>query len=251
MSHDSNTNVSDQPSGGHPFYMGQIDIFRDPSFSPYVKLVYTALTTYADSETRILWPAQATLAADVGLSIRTVGKALREMEDAGLVEVTHTQTSNRYRLRDLKVGGYVLGSGPLSTTRRPDKHEVLTGSAQGADKQDHTTRPLIQTISTSSDAVTANPQRTSSSGEMKIYIKDDYWTTDKGHMMQTLAAALIRTLEHAKLELRPEARDRIREMLKEHATENNHRRMLAYVRYLVSCEEQWSWFAYLPEAEAA
>lgn len=252
VTNDSNTSASDQPSGGHPFGMVQVDIFRDPSLPAHVKLVYAALTTYADGTTRGCWPSQATLATDTGLSIRSVGKALRQMEDAGLVDVTHTQTSNRYQLRDLKVGGYIVGSGPLGTTCRPDMHEVPTGPASGADKQDHTTRPLSQTSSTSGDAFAASGHRTCSTTDMKIMVGDDYWTMPAPRLMQYLTACVIATLQRANLELRPEGRALIGKALRNRIEAGTtYEKVLADVQYWVTHEAEWSQLAYPPESEAA
>jgi hypothetical protein len=251
VSHDSNTDVSDQPSGVVQFGRIQRSIALDRTLPRDVKVVYSVLSVYANKQ-RICWPSRETIALDASISVSAVSRALRHAAKVGILTVIHTQTSNRYQLHDMEVGGYIPGEiDPAGHADLPGESGRPSGQVTQTHKQDHTTRPAIQTISTSSDAVTANPQRTSSSGNMKIMISDDYWTTDKGHMMQTLAAALIRTLEHAKLELRPEGRDRIRELLKRHAAEGNHRQMLGYVQHWVSREDQWSWFAYLPESRAA
>lgn len=110
MHNDSKTATEGHPSGGHSFGMVQADIFRDPSLPAAVKLAYVALTTYASKE-RTAFPSLERIAADTGLSVRTVKRAMKAAEAAGLVSVTRTQTVNRYQLRDLTVGGYVVGSG--------------------------------------------------------------------------------------------------------------------------------------------
>lgn len=250
MSNDSKTCPPEQPPSVVQHGRIQRTIALDRTLPRDVKAVYSVLAVYANAQ-RICWPSRETIALDASMSVSAVGRALKHAAKVGILTIMHTQTSNRYQLHDMNVGGYIPGEAPAGHTDLPAGSDGPSGQVTQTHKQDQTTKPAIQTISTSSDAVTANPQRTSSSGNMKIMISDDYWTTDKGHMMQTLAAALIRTLEHAKLELRPEGRGRIRELLKRHAAEGNHRQMLGYVQHWVSREDQWSWFAYLPESRAA
>lgn len=272
---DSNTDSIRAGREGDPFVQTPEWILVSGISAP-AQALYTSLLAHVNHarDDRKVWPGMELLAELLGFKTRrSIAKYMAELKELGAVDVERqrgtTRRRNIYTVHKTPPAGYV-GMRSLSEfhaarrARKPFKlptgtqvslatdtaAPLATGTTGAHNQTNQTTRSQLDEL-TSSDAVTANPQRTSSSGEMKIYIKDDYWTTDKGHMMQTLSAALIRTLEHAKLELRPEARDRLREMLKEHATEDNHRWMLTYVRYLVSCEEQWSWFAYPPQSEAA
>jgi hypothetical protein len=119
-------------------------------------------------------------------------------------------------------------------------------------KQDQLTKPAVQTISTSSDAVTANPQRTSSSGDMKIYISDEYWAKDTGHAQQELMAALVKTLTKAGLELRPDGRANVREAFKAmKEAKVSNRSMLNSVEVWIATPSKRSLITYPPQAAAA
>ena len=194
MHKSSNTAASEQPSNGHTFGMVQKDIARDRSLPPHVKQVYTALTLYADAA-RKCFPSQATLAADTGLSERTVNKAIKQGKEAGLWEVVHTQTSNHYQLRDFG-RGYVVGSGPLRTTCGLEPQEMRSGPAQDADEQDQRTRPADETSPTSSDAYAAGAPRTSSRGQrIQIFVPATYWTADAGECSRLLTRSSVKALE--------------------------------------------------------
>lgn len=209
--HDSKTPPAEQASGGKPFGMVQADIFRDRTLPSAVKLVYVALATYADTQ-RSSFPSQQTIAHDTGLSVRSVGKAVRQGVEAGLFAVIHTQTSNRYQLRDMKVGGYALGSGPeirVGTTCRPGTQDVPSGTAPGADKQDQTSRPASQTR-TSSDAFAASGHRASAPTDITIFLPRDFmrWDDD-GRVHQYLVSASLSALKAAGMEPAEDAADRI------------------------------------------
>lgn len=196
--------------------MIQADIFRDRTLPHGVKLVYAALATYADRE-RTAFPSQQTLAYDTGLSVRSVGKAVRQGVAAGLFLTIRTQTSNRYQLRDLGVGGYVVGSGPevpVGTSCRSGVQDVPTGDAPGADEQDQTHRPASQTT-TSSDAFAASGHRASAPTDMTIFLPRDFmrWGDD-GRVHQYLVSAALSALKAAGMEPAEDAADRIGRGLK-------------------------------------
>lgn len=211
---DSNPPPNRQSSGGEAFGMVQADIFRDRTLPSAVKLVYVALTTYADKN-RTAFPSQHTLAHDTGLSIRAVKAAVKHGRDAGLFEVIHTQGSNRYRLHDLRVGGYEHGGGPVSpecTTCTLEVQEAHSGGALGAHEQDHSLRPPIQTR-TSSDAA-SGAQLASSSGDVKIMKPRGFDAWDDGKVWQYLTGAAIRIMRDSGLEPAPDAAARIGQALR-------------------------------------
>lgn len=207
MSEDSKPCAPGQHSGGVAFGMVQADIFRDRTLPASVKLVYVCLATYADDR-RIAFPSQQTISADTGLSVRTVKRAVKIGEEIGLFEVIHTQTSNRYRLRDLRIGGYIIGSGPECHSGTPEGSDVHSGSAPVAHEQDQTTRPTTQTSFTSSDAASGAPPA-SVWGEIKVYPPRNFATLDDGHVAQHLVKASIAALRDAGLEPAPNAGDRL------------------------------------------
>ena len=62
------------------------------------KVVYAALNERT-GKNGTCWPAQATLAADLGCSLSTVGRAIKELVEAGYLVVKHSFGSSRYYLR--------------------------------------------------------------------------------------------------------------------------------------------------------
>lgn len=87
-------------------------IIQDEGLSVYAKMVYTVLTTYANKG-RQCFPAVKAIARDASCSRGTAKKALKELRDAGIVEVKHRRScvnevegryhySNEYRLLDVQ-----------------------------------------------------------------------------------------------------------------------------------------------------
>ena len=179
--------------------MTQADIAQDPTLSPLVKALYMVLASYANSE-RECWPSQQTLARNLGVSDRTVRKALKQATTAGLLEVIHTQTSNRYRLRDMRVGGYVLGSGPeipAGSSVPAELEDEFRPSRSGAsDEQDQRTRPATKTTSTSSDAYAAGgPRASSRTRAIELFVKpEQYDHADAGEVARLLTRSSVAAL---------------------------------------------------------
>lgn len=71
--------------------------------------VYTVLCYYADNTTKELHPKIKTIAEKARCSESTVKRALRNLEEAGYIEISHRyntfghRASNQYRLLDPKV----------------------------------------------------------------------------------------------------------------------------------------------------
>ena len=62
-------------------------VFKRPDLSAYGKLIYMALLSYAWQQDSC-FPGQERLATELGLSVRTVRRAIRELQDCGLLRVT-------------------------------------------------------------------------------------------------------------------------------------------------------------------
>jgi hypothetical protein len=80
-----------------------IDEFGD-QLSPYGLAVYVALCRHADIDSQECYPSHSTLAKETGMGEASVKKAVRKLEDLGLVRVSERwrenggQTSNLYTL---------------------------------------------------------------------------------------------------------------------------------------------------------
>lgn len=75
--------------------------------NPSAKLVYSALATFADAKSREAFPKHDTIADMLGISERTVRRAISDLKDAELIEIVGTKRSrngyksaNVYRLLD-------------------------------------------------------------------------------------------------------------------------------------------------------
>lgn len=253
MHNDTNLPASGQPSGGVSFGMTQTDIARDPTLPVLVKALYAVLATYANAA-RECWPSQETLARALGVTDRTVRKAVKQGEAAGLFEVIHTQSSNRYRLRDMKVGGYVVGSGPqtppgTSVPAGPEA-DVRADRNETSDELDQRTRPDIQTSSTSSDAYAAGAPRTSSRGDQKIRIfpLGDTDSLDDGELTRRLVKSSISALRAAGLEPRYDAANRLGSAIKNALEAGADRAALPGIvettlRFAGTSNQEWGWLA--------
>lgn len=113
----------DQPRvrrrGNHRWSRVSIDVLRDPALSAQAKAVYAVLATYADDAGRDqCYPRQETLAEQLGVSVDTVQRHIKALEDAGVVEVVPRfrpdggRSSNDYTLLDeLSAGGITPSKG--------------------------------------------------------------------------------------------------------------------------------------------
>ena len=72
------------------------------ALSPNAKALYTIIMSYADNETRTAFPGQALLAQDLGVSVSTVHRAMKELEAFGALIVErrrNKRTGNFYANR--------------------------------------------------------------------------------------------------------------------------------------------------------
>lgn len=256
--------VNDSPSRPHVkrtsrMSFGMVDpgVIRDETLHKYVKTVYTYLSTYC-SDIRSAYPSRSRIARQTGLSVRSVDGAIKTAEQVGLFTVQRrregklNQTSV-YLLHDFG-GGYEAGSGgvvqPLHQGVEQEMHEGGAGAAPNLDNV--STPPATKTTFTSGDACAASGQRTSSQTDMKIMVGEDYWTMEAPRLMQYLTACLIKTLERANLQLRPDGRRLIGKALRSRVEAGTtYQKILDAVQYWVTHEAEWSQLAYQPQSKAA
>ncbi len=150
MPEGSNTDPHVAPTSRVGFGMVDAQVIRDRSLPPMVKLVYTHLATYC-GDARSAFPSRATIATQVGISVRTVDAALKVAAQVGLItikrrydEEKRQHTSSIYLLHDFG-GGYTVGGGPVGggagAALGQEMHE---GSAGAAPELDHGSTPAVK-----------------------------------------------------------------------------------------------------------
>ncbi len=72
-------------------------VFRRAGAPAYLIPVYCALSDYAANKTGLCWPRMDTLAATLGISVRSVQRHLSALRDAGLIEFVERRRSARGR----------------------------------------------------------------------------------------------------------------------------------------------------------
>lgn len=133
-----------------------------PSKEPFVKFpvwlqevgvsgtatqIYIAIGTYANYETLEAYPSRATLAKDIGKSLKSVDRAIKELQDVGALHVTQRTKpgskenhTNLYRLVFEKpVQAQGVGTPvtpPLGTPVTPPR------DTSDAENETHLTRPI-------------------------------------------------------------------------------------------------------------
>lgn len=75
------------------------------ALSPTAKALYTAIMSYADNDSYLAFPGQELLGKDLGVSVSTVHRAMKELENFGALEVERRRNprtgnfyGNRYTL---------------------------------------------------------------------------------------------------------------------------------------------------------
>jgi len=76
-------------------------VLRNTALSAGARLAYAVLLMYAWQEGSC-FPGQERMAKDLGTSQRHLRRFLQELKDAGYVDWRRTQTTNQYRLLDVK-----------------------------------------------------------------------------------------------------------------------------------------------------
>lgn len=62
-----------------------IDVIKDKSLSQTARWIFTVLCTFADKDTRGCWPGNKAVAEAADVSVRTVQKAYKELEERGVI----------------------------------------------------------------------------------------------------------------------------------------------------------------------
>lgn len=254
--------MTDEPrdTSGHHKSFGMVDpdVLRDPTLGWAAKLVYSLLTTYCAKDRRA-FPSRSRIAAELGISVRSVDAGIREARERGLIEVerransTGDWTSNLYHLRDLG-GGFVgvrnpggsAGDALPSAGRAP-------GSAGGADEVDHSSRPPGHTSSTSGDEVASSGPRTSSPTRMKILTGRNFDTIPDSQIAQRLIASSVGAVRKNGVELTDEAKSELGRALKAHVEDGVNRRELVKMLDLTLNDawegrSGWAWMFGWPRA---
>jgi Mn-dependent DtxR family transcriptional regulator len=78
------------------------DILRDYQISHELKAAYLILCLYADRTKRTCWPKQETIAARLGVSVRTVRYRIEALRDQQIISITraHRRAPLTYQIRD-------------------------------------------------------------------------------------------------------------------------------------------------------
>lgn len=74
-------------------------VLRNPELSHGAVRLYGAIMSYADNATRFAFPSRETLAANMGVSVRSIGNYIAELEEREIVEVDrrrNKRTGNFY-----------------------------------------------------------------------------------------------------------------------------------------------------------
>lgn len=91
---------------GTPYAQVPVWILRSgANLSNGARAVYGVIMSYADNNTRVAFPSRETLAEDLGVSVATVKRAIKELENFGALNVTRQRNkrtgnffANRYTL---------------------------------------------------------------------------------------------------------------------------------------------------------
>ena len=78
--------------------MSPVQLLRNPSISSHATRVFGLLDSYSDWDTRTAFPAHARLAEDMGVSVPTVRRAIKELVDAGFVTVRPANDARGMRI---------------------------------------------------------------------------------------------------------------------------------------------------------
>lgn len=217
--------TSDTPARLDNFGMVDARVMRDPSLPFPVKAVYALLATYAARD-RTAFPSKARIARELGMSVRTVDRAIRAAVAAGLMSVDRRvrgprdNDTNLYRLHDFSEYR------PPVTDAGGVPQEMRESPVRDAGKHNHLTEPVDQTI-TSSDtsAVTGHGLRPRRREKITLYRTErllDERRIDDGEFCRQLVKDSIGALRAAGLEPEPNTPDRLGRSLSG-ALEHYHR----------------------------
>lgn len=112
--------------GFTPYAQIPVWVLRDPDLSLGAKALYGALMTYADNRTKLAFPGQERVAADLGCTVRTVYKYMKELEESGILSVERRRNK---RTGNFYANSYVLRfADPSESTFRPAAEQAFRGT---------------------------------------------------------------------------------------------------------------------------
>lgn len=100
------------------------------------KMVLMNLTNYWNSDDRLIYPNQSTIAEDLDISLRAVEKAIKELKDNGLILIVKNKNKNAYRLTDkffklaLRIDEHSKKSNTPTTIKQQTNNEQKTGKPE-------------------------------------------------------------------------------------------------------------------------
>lgn len=122
--------------GSVPFAQVPQWLARHPELSPSAKALYLDIMTYADNKERTAFPSRETLGKDLGVSVRSIGRYMKELEGVGAITVIRRRNkktgnfyANHYRLRfnePVLAQNHGLEPEDTSVTRREDTSGTRT-----------------------------------------------------------------------------------------------------------------------------
>lgn len=112
-----------------------IDVARDKELSVMARFVFMILCTFADKENRGCWPSNETVAEAAGISLATLKRAYKELEDRGVI-TRETRFNN----------GQQISSYTLIVGHNAPCYEGFTSEPAGGSPMSHRTRINEQDI---------------------------------------------------------------------------------------------------------
>jgi len=96
------------------------------SMSYRAKCLGFSLSMYFNNKTETCWPSYETLIEKTGMSRMTLRKAMKELEAEGFVEITTTNSSNRYKMTIPQYNSYTTGSidNAVDSIKHSIKHSI-------------------------------------------------------------------------------------------------------------------------------
>ncbi len=120
------------------YAMVPVQLLRSPEISSHAVRVFLLLDSYANWSTLEAFPAHARLAADMGVSVPTIRRALKELSDTGYVTALA-----RNDARGMRVGTiYTLRDTP-EVAHGASPEEGLPGTTPGVITGDHAGRSQV------------------------------------------------------------------------------------------------------------
>lgn len=115
-------------------------VLRAKTLTPAAKLVFQALHSYAWGEKEEAWPSIKRLASDTGLSDRGVQKALKQLEEVGLITIEHRKRAENPRWNDTNL--YTLtyvdaNTEVVNRVRQESRTEFTTSGEQRSPEVDN------------------------------------------------------------------------------------------------------------------